>query len=269
MPSATRSWTRGARAAAPPPPRSTRQASACWSRAALRKQASGPAAAWPHCCRGLPASCCRRAAAVAAVHTMAELKLTGNHLRGSRPVLTFSAHFGVLPHLQLLKELFTQPALTFPGTFAAAAAVAVQLFATPAGHRKSKAFFDHVLAFTSLDNRVWFRNYQVQSAAAAIETIVLPNPAAKKVDAAGLEKMTLVEVGPRFCLNPIKIFSGSFGGVTLYDNPAYISPNTVRSRAKRAKAGKYVGKVKAKQRRKQHLQANAPVPDEMADIWKE
>lgn len=37
-----------------------------------------------------------------------------------------------------------------------------------------------------------------------------------------------VQVGPRFCLNPIKIFGGSFGGPTLYENPLYISPNQVR-----------------------------------------
>lgn len=38
------------------------------------------------------------------------------------------------------------------------------------------------------------------------------------------------QVGPRFCLNPIKIFGGSFGGPTLYENPLYISPNQVRIR---------------------------------------
>jgi hypothetical protein len=46
----------------------------------------------------------------------------------------------------------------------------------------------------------------------------------KKVDP---ESVTLVEVGPRFCLNPVRIFDGSFGGRTLYENPAYVSPNAV------------------------------------------
>lgn len=36
-----------------------------------------------------------------------------------------------------------------------------------------------------------------------------------------------MQVGPRFCLNPIKIFEGSFGGRTLYENPKYVSPNAV------------------------------------------
>ena len=42
------------------------------------------------------------------------------------------------------------------------------------------------------------------------------------------EGMSLVEVGPRCCFNPIKIFAGSFGGPVLYDNPTYVSPNRVR-----------------------------------------
>lgn len=42
------------------------------------------------------------------VHTMDELKLTGNHLKGSRPVLSFDGAFDQEPHLQLMKEMFTQ-----------------------------------------------------------------------------------------------------------------------------------------------------------------
>mmetsp|Transcript_24877 Transcript_24877/g.62687 ORF Transcript_24877/g.62687 Transcript_24877/m.62687 type:complete len:213 (+) Transcript_24877:221-859(+) len=77
------------------------------------------------------------------IHTMDELKLTGNHLKGSRPVLSFHAAFDGEPHLQLLKEMFTQ------------------MFATPKGHSKSKPFFDHVLSFAVGDGHIWVRNYQV------------------------------------------------------------------------------------------------------------
>lgn len=45
------------------------------------------------------------------------------------------------------------------------------------------------------------------------------------------EEMSLVEVGPRVCLQPIKIFAGSFGGPVLYENPSYVSPNKVSSRS--------------------------------------
>ena len=36
-----------------------------------------------------------------------------------------------------------------------------------------------------------------------------------------------VQVGPRACLNPIKMFAGSFGGPVIYENATYVSPNTV------------------------------------------
>lgn len=49
------------------------------------------------------------------------------------------------------------------------------------------------------------------------------------------KETTLVEIGPRFVLIPIRIFLGSMGGPTVYQNQAYVSPNTERSMAKKAK----------------------------------
>jgi len=178
---------------------------------------------------------------VNAVHTMEELKLTGNHLKGSRPLLTFTDNFEKDPHWKLLKELI------------------MQIFQTPKDHRKSKPFYDHVFAFSILDDHIWFRNYQ----------IAVPHNESTKMDRGGLDKMTLTEVGPRFCLNPIKIFGGSFGGPTLYENPYYVSPNQIRALEKKKKAGKYVGKVKAKTRRKMHEMSNPMERDEFTDMWRE
>jgi ribosome biogenesis protein BRX1 len=48
------------------------------------------------------------------VHTMDELKLTGNCLQGSRPLLVFDQLFDTVPHLQLLKEIFTQVLIKGP-----------------------------------------------------------------------------------------------------------------------------------------------------------
>lgn len=42
------------------------------------------------------------------VYTMAELKLTGNCLKGSRPLLSFDKHFDETPHYKVLKELLIQ-----------------------------------------------------------------------------------------------------------------------------------------------------------------
>eukprot|EP00494_Astrolonche_serrata_P019331 UN19534 len=133
-----------------------------------------------------------------------------------------------------------------------------QIFATPKDHRKAKPFHDHVFVFSIVDDHIWFRNYQIS----------VPHNEIDKVDKGGLDKMTLVEVGPRFCLNPIKIFGGSFGGPTLFENPFYVSPNQIRALEKRKKAGKYAKKVKAKVRRKMHEMENTLEPDEFADLWK-
>ena len=47
------------------------------------------------------------------VHTMDELKLTGNCLKGSRPLLNFDAAFDSEPYYQLLKELLFQVSALF------------------------------------------------------------------------------------------------------------------------------------------------------------
>ena len=43
------------------------------------------------------------------------------------------------------------------------------------------------------------------------------------------EDGSLVEIGPRFVLNLVRIFKGSIGGQTLYENSNYVSPNEVRT----------------------------------------
>jgi ribosome biogenesis protein BRX1 len=170
------------------------------------------------------------------VHTMAELKLTGNHLKFSRPALHFDASFDdtqTSPHLTHIKEMLTH------------------VFTTPYKHHKMKPFLDHVFAFYWEDNRVWFRNYQISY------------PEGKEARGVGA---TLVETGPRLCLHPIKIFAGAFGGPTLYDDPTYVSPNVVRREEKKKDQGKYQRKVEKKAERKAHARMNALKPDEL-DGW--
>jgi ribosome biogenesis protein BRX1 len=35
----------------------------------------------------------------------------------------------------------------------------------------------------------------------------------------GPPQMSLIEIGPRFVLTPIRIFEGAFGGATVFSNP--------------------------------------------------
>nr|CAG4647968.1 EOG090X07MB [Moina brachiata] len=139
------------------------------------------------------------------VHTMKELKMTGNCLKGTRPLLSFDSSFDAKPHWSLLKELMTQ------------------IFSTPRNHPKSQPFFDHIFTFTIIENRIWFRNFQV------IE-----------------EDGQLAEIGPRFVLNPIKVFDGSFGGETIWENPDYVTPNAYRRMLHLQSGLKYRQRIESK-----------------------
>ncbi|XP_029371262.1 ribosome biogenesis protein BRX1 homolog [Echeneis naucrates] len=162
------------------------------------------------------------------IHTLAELKMTGNCLKGSRPLLSFDPKFDKEPQYALLKELF------------------IQTFSTPRYHPKSQPFVDHVFTFTIADNRIWFRNYQI------IE-----------------EDASLVEIGPRFVLNLIKIFQGSFGGPTLYENPGFQSPNMHRRELRLAAAAKVREKQMVKEMHKMKRTETKEVLDKdvTADVF--
>jgi ribosome biogenesis protein BRX1 len=121
--------------------------------------------------------------------------MTGNCLLYSRPLLIFDKAFHTFPHLTLIKEMFTQA------------------FGTPRNHPKSKPFFDHVFSFFYFDNKIWFRHYQI-------------SPRTERDQNKPL-KQCLTEIGPRFVLNPIKIFEDSFAGRVIYKNPHYISVSKV------------------------------------------
>ncbi|EDO43936.1 predicted protein, partial [Nematostella vectensis] len=159
------------------------------------------------------------------IHTMDELKLTGNCLKGSRPILSFDEHFDKTPHNVILKEMF------------------IQIFGTPLNHPKSKPFVDRVMTFSIQDNRIWVRNFQIVE-----------------------EDGTMLEIGPRFVLNPIRIFEGSFGGPTLYENPYYQSPNEYRRIVRRKAAFRYLDRVDAKQSLEARREANKDLPRDADDV---
>lgn len=45
------------------------------------------------------------------------------------------------------------------------------MFGTPRSHPKSQPFIDRVASFTVVDNRIWFRNYQILSEDGALTEI--------------------------------------------------------------------------------------------------
>lgn len=78
------------------------------------------------------------------------------------------------------------------------------------------------------------------------------------------QETQLIEIGPRFVLIPIRIFLGSFGGPTLYQNNAFVSPNEERADAKKAKGNRYVDRVQQQSSRKEFLSSNPKVTDELS-----
>lgn len=141
------------------------------------------------------------------ISTMGELKLTGNCLKGARPLLSFDEEFTKQPHLMLIREVLTQ------------------VFGVPNHHPKSQPFVDRVYTFTYLDKRIWFRNYQILS-----------------------EDGALAEVGPRFVLNPVKIFSESFCGEAIWENKDYVPPAKHRRMLKYQASDRYINRTESKVR---------------------
>ncbi|EAU88773.1 ribosome biogenesis protein BRX1 [Coprinopsis cinerea okayama7 len=166
------------------------------------------------------------------IHTMDELKLTGNCLKGSRGLLSFDASFDETEWGRLTKEIFTH------------------IFGVPPGARKAKPFIDHILTFSILDNKIWFRNFQIVE-----KDPLQPN---------GPPQTSLVEIGPRFVLTPIRIFEGAFHGATVYSNPEFISPAAVRSAIRRQQGSKYGQRKKAEEESARRKEFRRREEDELA-----
>eukprot|EP00933_Yihiella_yeosuensis_P018845 TRINITY_DN15366_c0_g6_i1.p1 TRINITY_DN15366_c0_g6~~TRINITY_DN15366_c0_g6_i1.p1 ORF type:complete len:357 (+),score=79.73 TRINITY_DN15366_c0_g6_i1:220-1290(+) len=169
------------------------------------------------------------------IHTTQEVKLAGNCLLGSRPLLYFDKPFHDLSFLKLIKGLF------------------IQAFGTPRNHPKSKPFHDHMMCFYWMDKKIWFRHYQITPETPA--------------DANDPEKQVLTEIGPRFVLDPIRIFAGSFSGQTLYANPHYMSPTALRSQAKKLLRQPYAKKLEDKADRKQRQKDAEFPPDPLDEVF--
>ncbi len=161
------------------------------------------------------------------VHTMDELHFPGNCLKGSRPILSFDATFSSQPYLLVIKELLTH------------------VFGVPQGARKTKPFVDHVMGFTVADGKIWIRCFQISETAISktdaakengVNGAVTTSKSSKKP---GDNKISLVEIGPRFVLTPIVILESSFGGPVIYENKEFVSPNQIRSELRLSKAGRY------------------------------
>lgn len=158
------------------------------------------------------------------IHTMDELKMTGNCLKGSRGLLSFDKGFDETEWGRLTKEVFTHVRSSVFSRVKSKLIGFMKIFGVPQTARKAKPFIDHILTFSILDNKIWFRNFQVSarhtcylktSANGSQTQIIEKDP----LQPNGPPQTSLVEIGPRFVLTPIRIFEGAFNGATVYSNP--------------------------------------------------
>ncbi|KAF9792358.1 ribosome biogenesis protein BRX1 [Thelephora terrestris] len=166
------------------------------------------------------------------IHTMDELKMTGNCLKGSRGLLSFDKAFEETEWGRLTKELFTH------------------VFGVPPLARKVKPFVDHILTFSILDSKIWFRNFQIVE-----KDTLQPN---------GPPQMSLIEIGPRFVLTPIRIFEGAFGGATVYSNPEFVTPTSIRAAMRQAKGNRYASRQHAQSERTERKENRRLEEDQLA-----
>ena len=78
----------------------------------------------------------------------------------------------------------------------------------------------------------------------------------------------MIEIGPRFVLNPVKLFAGSFGGATIWSNENFKSSAAIRAQSKRSTAGLHMKRVVSHENtvsRKQQAQIERSDVDKVFD----
>jgi ribosome biogenesis protein BRX1 len=207
------------------------------------------------------------------LHTADELRMAGNCLKFSRALLHFDHEFEVLPHLRIVKSMLTT------------------VFNVPRYHPRSKPFIDHMYCFFYLDGRVWVRHYQIQMPppptpnkkvegqkdSKGVEDIELNEegptiaPVADRLfhaTKAELEQMKLMEVGPRFVLNPLTILNGAFSGAVIYKNGVSQTPTEKRLTRKMRQRLKMEENKKIAEQSQKHKERNpAPIPDPLEGVF--
>lgn len=169
------------------------------------------------------------------VHTAGELNMKGNCARKSRGIVSFSPEFDdpSIPHLSIVKRLLEQT------------------FSIPQDYPKINPYYDHVINFSYLDGRIWYRNYQIDEQPVSGST----------------GELGLLEIGPRFCMQVVKIHERSFSGPIVFKNEQFVSPNEIRNMAKQHASSKYVRRINEEKASAETKQKLALQEDELDTMF--
>ncbi|EAN92501.1 putative ribosome biogenesis protein [Trypanosoma cruzi] len=160
------------------------------------------------------------------VHTADELRMAGNCLKYSRPLLHFDREFETHPHLRVVRSLLQMA------------------FNTPRYHPKSKPFIDHIICFFYLDHHIWFRHYQITDG----------------------EPRALMEIGPRFTLEPAAILNGCCKGTVVWKSDMAKSPTEQRRDRKTRRLEKTQINEGIKTKSEMHKALNPPPEQNPLDL---
>lgn len=139
---------------------------------------------------------------VQSIETLQETGLTGNHMRGTRPILSFDSAFMELEQGPVWRSLLES------------------IFGPPSqGEKRVRPHHDHLLHFSWADDRIWVRNYAIHRSSEQEEQ--------------------LEEVGPRFVLHPVVVLAGAFSGQQLWKNPNFRPAAEIRQQAEAQQSASY------------------------------
>lgn len=149
--------------------------------------------------------------------TVMELNSIGNFTYGTRPLLSFDPNISQINQGSLIQNVLTS------------------IFNVPAGHRKGHLheFYERIFHFSVLDGKLWMRHYQILTDGCPQEQNIL------------LDGMFLREIGPRFVLEPVKIFEGSFRGKIIWSNTSFKSLASAHIEEKKKNISKYAKRVRS------------------------
>lgn len=204
------------------------------------------------------------------IHTMDELKMTGNCLKGSRGIVSFDKAFDETEWGRLTKEVFTHvsiisylPVSSMRGTDVL---TRYSAYLRVQGERNLSSTISllspsSTTKYGSVTSKCVSAVFHIGLILLMLSNLCLYHPQILEKDPLqpnGPSQTTLVEIGPRFVLTPIRIFEGAFSGATVFANPGtlinyvsllsnrsislfaeFVSPAVVRSAIRREKGEKY------------------------------
>lgn len=158
---------------------------------------------------------------VSDAQSIENLRLIGNSLKGSRPILQFDPRFNDGGILEIAKWSLQR------------------LFSVPFEDPHSKPFVDRTMSFIVESDSIVIRHYQIQWGENGEET-------------------ELAEIGPRVVLEPNYVLAGAFRGHKIWSNADFVSPYK-ELKAQRKKQAELRNQAREKQAEREEKKMNLPV----------